>query len=367
MTLLGRYLSRVSLVLSLAVLLSPIPEARAYSEMIRLGYVQCKACHVNSLGAGLLSPYGKSVRTSLALYRRADENPSENWINANAFARYLWIRSDTRHDNFLMQLDASARAEKNGWSSLITLGMVPERVRNRANAPEGVLGRSFLLRQFYVERRLNDRIRILAGRDFFPRGINSDDHTGYLRSLSRQGVTDYPSQIRGEFTTDSHEIIVGAFGPSGEENAQAREWGGYARSEWKLFDLLSAGINSSYGKSKTMGRFSTDLFARGALNENWGILGAFQWTHRSVSTGSSFLQAVTYLEPFYQPIESLTIRYRYEAYHIGEPFKSDGERHGVGFQFKPISETSLIASMERTRSAHTWGETTYVVQVFAQL
>lgn len=362
----------------LGLLLSSAP-ARAYPEMIRLTYVQCQACHTSSNGSGLLNAYGKSVRASLAAFQRPEEQKLQEaapsaW-NANAFIRYLWIRSKSENESFLMQTDATGRYQKDQadgsyFAIQSTAGLVPERVRSAPNAPSGVLGKSFVLRQFYAEKSWQDRYRLVAGRDFLPRGLNVDDHTSFMRALNRQGVTDYPTQIRGELATEKNLLQVGAFGPSGEEDASGREWGGFARSEWTLAERASAGAQAIYGKSDAIGRLSLDAFARAALNEKLGILGDTQLVRRSLSNAPgdpSFNQWIGYLEPFYVPFEFLTLNYRYERFTVEDPFFSQGTRYSLTLDFKPISELSLIGSYERQKMGDRWGETLYLIQLYAEL
>ena len=143
---------------ALVVLSLFVNQAQAYPEMIRHKYTQCQACHTNSSGAGLLNLYGKSIRANLALFRRLNEQKnleeaSGQTLNANFYARYLWIESESYQTRFLMQSDASVRYQNELKPKLpavqATFGLVPTRIRKQGDAPDGVLGKSFILRQFY--------------------------------------------------------------------------------------------------------------------------------------------------------------------------------------------------------------------------
>src|SRR3954462_7192116 len=75
----------------------------AYPNMIRLGYVQCSACHVSPQGGGVLNLYGQGIDYAQTL--RADEPPGAE-RSADAKARFLYdVRAQLGIDR---QPDAAA-------------------------------------------------------------------------------------------------------------------------------------------------------------------------------------------------------------------------------------------------------------------
>lgn len=358
------------LLLSAAVSIGWISRAEAYPELIRLGYVQCQTCHTSSLGSGLLNAYGKSVRTSLSAFQRKDETVSESMLNANVFLRYLWIESERLKDHFLMQLDTAARADLTKDFGVETIvGLVPERVKTRPGAPRGVLGKSFVLRRLIVDHSLgNEETRLVFGRDFLPRGINHEDHTSFLRSFNRQGVTDYPTQLRLEFRKEKDLAHFGAYAPSGEEQSNAREWGLFSRYERTLAEKLAAGAQVIVGQTSEIRRTSGDLFARYAFSSSVGVLADLQWVERSLrNANQSFGQKVVFLEPFYVPFEWTVVRYRAEKLLRESPFQDNAFRHQLSLQVKLLSEVTVIGGAEKTRRNGNWGDALYTIQLFSQL
>ncbi len=352
-------------------------DSQAYPEIIRLKYSQCQACHTNSVGGGLLNPYGKSIRAGLPLFKRKDEqknleNGAELDLNANAFVRYLWIESKSYKKQFLMQADVSGRYQSQSRAELptfqATLGLVPTQVRSRVDAPKGVIGKSFLFRQFYLEKNFGENLKILVGRDFVPEGIKIEDHTAYMRTQNRRNVTDYVTQVRAEYATEKQISHLGFYGPSGEENQAAREWGGFVRTERSFLENLSLGVLGLYGSTDTISRSSGDLFAKYGFNSQTGVLGNFQYVRRHLSASNTdFNQYTGFLEPFYLPHESVILRYRWERFVLEAPFASRRERHSLSMDFKPVTEMTWIGTYRRETNMGRWAETQYLIQFYGQL
>ena len=369
---------KLSLLIALAVgtFTGFAPEARAYPELIRLGYVQCQACHTSSLGGGLLNAYGKSVRTSLSVYQRRAEMKSEEGtyqelVNANVFGRYLWIDSANYKDRFLMQLDAAARADfKNGFGVETIIGLQPDRVRSRPDAPSGLLGKSFIARRLLIDKKLGtDGPLLVVGRDFLPRSTNTDDHTTWLRSLDRQNYSDLATEVRLEFSGEKDQTHLGVYAPSFEENRNNREYGLFARYEHALTERWSLGAEGIGGQTDAIRRESGDLFSRYGYNEKLGAMLDLQWVQRQqrIPNGANFGQAVIFWEPFYAPTEWTLVRYRIEKLYREGPFNDTAFRHALTLNVKLVSEITLMGTVEKTYRAGQWSGALYSFQLFAQL
>src|SRR5438477_7466150 len=79
---------------TLLVLLAITVPANALPTMIRLGYVNCAACHVAPQGGGLLNGYGRGIDEAQSL-RGGEYSPSENSF-ANALSWGGRITQDLR-------------------------------------------------------------------------------------------------------------------------------------------------------------------------------------------------------------------------------------------------------------------------------
>lgn len=346
-------------------------EAQAQPELIRLGYVQCLACHTSAYGSNLLNSYGKSVRASLAAFQKEGDTAqlSQSWINANAFFRYLWIDSANYRDQFLMQSDVGARADfKTKIGTELMVGLVPERVSSRANAPDGILGKRFSMKRALVDYSISDRAKLVFGRDFFARSLNTSNHTSFLRSATRQGVTDTPTQLRFEGFDEKNIYQAALFGPSGEENRDAREYGLFYRFEREFFEQFAAGALVTYGETKVIRRLSPELFARYAPTSQWGVLSAYQHVQRRLkSSGESFGQNVLSFSPFYAPWEWALFSVEAEWLSREAPFQTHAYRRGVRLQTKLLNELTLLTRVDRERTQGRWGETVYSLQLISQL
>jgi hypothetical protein len=80
------------------------PSAFALPTMIRVGYVNCAACHVSPQGEGLLSAYGRGIDEAQTL-RAGEYQPT-----ANAIIRALsWGGRITEDIRFIGQEQVSTR------------------------------------------------------------------------------------------------------------------------------------------------------------------------------------------------------------------------------------------------------------------
>jgi hypothetical protein len=82
--------------------------AYAFPQNTRLGYANCRTCHVSPTGGGVLNPYGKSTASELSTWSTGIE-PQDTKFIAGGDARYLWYKVETNgyeaEDRFPMQAD----------------------------------------------------------------------------------------------------------------------------------------------------------------------------------------------------------------------------------------------------------------------
>src|SRR6185437_9908858 len=212
----------------------PGESAFAYPTYVRLGYVSCTACHYLATGGGLLTPYGRTVQASESLFSK-DLDLKDARFTQGVQARLIETNSNQQANPFLMQVDYLATA------------FVAKRVRvdgdfggamqrgphgTWVDAPGG--WDALLIRRFLVTGIVNDESQIQMGRDFYPMGLNIDDHTSFLKSRNKRNITDYPTQVRYIHQSETLQLMPYLYGPSYEESSDNQESGFGMRTEYAL-------------------------------------------------------------------------------------------------------------------------------------
>ncbi|MBL7716269.1 MAG: hypothetical protein JNL01_12460 [Bdellovibrionales bacterium] len=337
--------------------------AWAYPNSIRLGYIDCNSCHVSTLGGAQLTDYGKAFADANAFFSRAenededhlnDESPSSllSRLNASVFGRYLFLDQGGIRDSFLMQADGMLTAQVNPRAvASIAIGWVPEVVQNSPSAPSGILGKSFLLRKATFQYSFDDiqKTRVVMGREHLPMAIRMDDHTTFIRLYSRQGVTDYPTQVRYEKTASDRQWMVGGYLPSFEESLKNREAGLFARDEWRLSKMTSVVALGLFGKGVSPSgvhsvdqRLHADVGVRHAFTSQVGVLASIQGARRMIQ-GTQAQQGSFYSRAFYFPKDWVEIGYVGEKLAIGTPYFSQRLVHGPDLYFRVVKEMTFVA------------------------
>lgn len=95
------------ILLSAAFLLSPLLKSTGgfcFPENIRHGYGSCETCHVSPSGAGLLTPYGKSLASELqSTWGETQERLFPRWLNVGGDQRQIYLKSENIETYFHMQ------------------------------------------------------------------------------------------------------------------------------------------------------------------------------------------------------------------------------------------------------------------------
>lgn len=338
-------------------LLGCAANAHAYPNTIRYGYIDCHSCHVSTLGGAQLTDYGKAYADASSFFARMkeDEESEPSRFNPAVFARYIYMDVAGESDSFLMQADGMLTVDVNHRAQAsVAVGWVPEVVQSSPSPPSGILGKSFLLRKATFQYSFDDqhKSRVVIGRENLPMSIRMDDHTTYLRLYSRQGVTDYPTQVRYETTSSNRQFSVGAFLPSFEESLRNREIGAFVREEHRLSKntavvglvLYGKGNNPS-GPNAVDSRIHGDLGVRHAWDSKLGILASLQGARRVLS-GEPVIQSSLYARAFYFPAEWLEIGYVGEKLWVQKPFFAQRLTHGPDLYFRLVKELTIVAQMK---------------------
>lgn len=314
--------------------------ARALPTMIRLGYVNCVACHISPQGGSLLNAYGRGIDEAQSL-RAGEYAPSENRL-AKALSWGGRITQDVR---------VVAQETVSTSTGAPVIGAFRSRFMYRNNTE---LGKGFHLfavvagenvaaprpnlryapaatpTQVYVPTallsyRARKNLEISVGRDQLPTGLNLPDLGMYIKARDQYGFYDAPTQAKVFWWNNRFTVSPYIFGPSGQERAGYHEHGGGMLAE---MDVLGnhrtvLGINGLHGVSTNVDRTVIGPYARLGFGK-WGIFAEHDFTGRQLknAAGSAyFRQEASYGQIFYAVREWLVPSVGVERLVVHAPFK----------------------------------------------
>lgn len=339
----------------------------AYPSYVRLGYVSCAVCHVSSQGSGLLTEYGKGIAAGSAYFSRELKSGliAEN-VNLGLHARALYLRRSSTSEFFPMQFDGMASIGSPVLRGDLVIGVTPRRQKNAGRAGKGALGEDLVLRKALLGRKHSESMEWTLGRDFAPAGIATDDHVAFIRSLTRRGVTDYPTQARVDLSSESWLQSYALLAPSYEESTAAREYGAFARVEKILSESASAGGLALYGKSSSIERLALSAFTRWGITSTAALVSEIQLTSRWLSSGQQFDQWIVHARPSIAVLEWVELGLPIEVLSISKPFQDLALQTGPSANLRLVGEASLLVDGRWTiRGGRTQG--VFLAQVFVHL
>ena len=338
--------------------------AHAYPTFFAEGYRTCLSCHVSMQGSGLLTDYGKGIGASIALFPKdlalgEPVAPPAFSVNVGAQVRAMAVFSDPIAV-FPMQADALASLSLGGGQRVDgTLGYHSDRSRGTRPFKD-----YFVLRKAIYAYRYNKDREIAVGRDFLPSGLLLDDHTLWIRSRNRRGVTDFPTQVRWDVAGAKTDSSVFAYTPSFQEATNNRESGAGARVEHELSKKFTLGALAQEGVTSSLARTEVAAFSRSLIGDV-GLLAELDYTFRKERTGTrdSFSQIVSYVRPYFEPIEGVEAGIGLETLKVTNPYPETAFRGGPTLNLRFNQYFTLIADYKiEIRSGSTIS--TFSTQVF---
>lgn len=343
-----RWRGRAHLLLSGVLLLLATAHVQGTPRMISYGYPNCMSCHVSVQGRGLLNSYGRGIDlaqsyskkdlTALLFGRMGNRNDaSGNW--------------DGRFGNVLLDFYVTSRLNQRIDSdktdpTLLALYrqiiFVGQEDRLRLNTEVGfqdsglgdttlgpnltaIGGDTVFLKKLLVEWRIeNDEAtsgkELAFGRDYLPLGLQIDDYTTFILHLNRDGIYDFPLQLK-YFVWDEKSLASAfIYAPSFEEPSHRREYGGGFLYERYPANNLALGVQGLIGFRDESDRMRIGPYARWGISNKWTLLaqadyGGFWNGERSGRQGT---QITTYLQLFYHHYEwlvsSVTANYAFSDF-----------------------------------------------------
>lgn len=278
--------------------------AHAFPEMIRLGYVNCTACHVSPNGGGLMTDYGRSI-SSEALSTWAslkEEQPGHGyvpeppaWLKIGGDLRVIQTYVDnpqaTSTSAFPMQMDLELGLNFGKVWYVQGLGL--------QGGPNGASGRDeFVAHKYYAMYNPTEESYARAGKYLLPYGLNIPDHT----SLIKRNLSFDQGQ-------ESYNLDAGSIGEKWNYTGAIS----FGRKDNRNVDLESGmmfQLAYNHGDThKIMGSFAylkndsahTHRYLLGpqilwAFNAQWIFLGEYDYQEKTTDSATKTVQkgAVTY-------------------------------------------------------------------------
>lgn len=211
----------VSLIQAL-VLLFPSRGA-AYPWMIRSGYSECRACHIDPSGSGPLTEYGRYLGGEmLRTTSDGDEESSAGgflfgvikppeWLHLGGDFRAMLQRTKVKGAPLVartiwMQADLEAAITASGFVASGSLGYAPERALGAALTRSAE--QNLVSRQHWLGYRHDaSGVLVRLGRMNLPFGIRTVEHTLGVRQLTSTNIND--QQQYGAAFSLSNELLRG--------------------------------------------------------------------------------------------------------------------------------------------------------------
>jgi hypothetical protein len=339
----------------------------ALPTMIRLGYVNCAACHISPQGGGLLNAYGRSIDEAQSL-RGGEYQPTMNQI----IRALSWNGRITEDFRFAGQEQVSTSTNspmlglfrgrffyrnatelESGFRLSATIAGENESAARPALAYEpAVRPTQVYVTSAVISWRPRKNLEFAAGRDALPDGINLPDLSVYVRSRNRLGYYDAPTQVKMYWWGKRYHVNPYFFAPAGNEQAGFHEKGGGALAE---VDLLGhgrtvAGINGLHGSSRKLDRTLIGPYARIGFGK-WGIFAEHDITTRTLTQASpvSFRQDASYGQVFWAVKEWLVPALTAERLYVQRPFRESQVAAGAQISARLTPQFTLQLS---TRIQH---------------
>lgn len=243
-----------------------LPDAKAFPEMIRHGYVNCTVCHTSLVGGNLLTPYGRSLSKELlsqptllgrnlgdgteSLLHGFAEPPE--WLTAGGDLRLLQTMTESKQASkgrfMIMQVDLDFSAQVEPHTRLFaSLGRIEPRVEN-ATAKDYVTspryGFEYVFKEPPPDSEVDDhRIALRVGRLMPAYGILFAEHTFASRSYLDFGPGQERTAAELSWTYGMHSLIATAVLNQNVGNQNKKESGGILQASTALARTYKIGLN----------------------------------------------------------------------------------------------------------------------------
>ena len=361
------------------LLLLPTAPAHAYPWMIRHGYTNCSACHVDPSGWGLLTEYGRAQAQIVlpTLWGKKPEDveptpgivyglvPLPSWLNVGLSLRgsvlSVTTSTGTSWRDILMIADLRAGVSAGPFIASVSIGYVPTGATLAAITNQQ--HDNIVSREHWLGIRLDDnKLYFLGGRMNLPFGLRNVEHPFFVRSATRTDTDSY-QQYGGQVVWDAPNIRAAVMGIAGNfaiRDPQFREVGysGYVEGAFSnsftlglssLVTHADLGLNSIsnpfvfsdpfFGASDDW-RQAHGLFSRWRMDDRWVLLSEADLLIESASGVQRDWGGAGLVQADYEPIQGLHFIFSGEALHQRQ-VTSYGGWFSVDWFFFPGCEARL--------------------------
>jgi hypothetical protein len=274
----------------------------AFPEMIRMGYVNCTACHVSPTGGGLLTEYGRAATgevLSTWSYKNEElfghglvpEPPA--WLKVGGDFRSIQTYVDTPRSTstsfFPMQMDLEFGLTFGKFNYVQSAGVM--------GGPEGTPYKGdFISHRMYALFNWTDEIYTRAGKYFMPYGINLPDHTSFVRKNLgfNENQESYNLDI-GFLGEQWNAVLAVNFGRKDQVTADLDN-GASLQVAANIGDTHKVMGNFAYLKNTNVHRYLAGPSVLWGFSQKWVFLGEYDYQEKTTESATPVVQkgAVTY-------------------------------------------------------------------------
>lgn len=306
----------------------------AAPRLISDGTPTCVTCHVAPQGRGLLNGYGRGIDIGQSFSDRDFTGELLGNLNPK-YAEDGWkgnfghVLADFVVSGRINQEFDAGKADPN-FSALyrqIIFGGKEKRLRLNTElgfrdtglpstrlgaAVTTVGGERFFVKKLMLEWRMKGRgahsgHELAIGRDYLPIGLQIDDHTSYILHLNRNGIYDFPWQLKYFSWSEKSLFSAFVYTPSFQEAGNNREYGAGGLYEYYPSDRLVLGVQGVAGQGDDADRARLGGYVRWGLSRKWSLLAEFDYTHfwDAGEADEEGGQVTSFLQVFYKHAEWL--------------------------------------------------------------
>jgi len=307
----------------------------ATPRMISYGYPNCISCHESVQGRGLLNSYGRGIDIAQSFSQKDFTGTFLGSLIDPRYANGTW---DGRFGRVLADVLLAARINQRFdintsdptftalYRQVIFFGDGDSlRINTEIGFKDSGLsdtsvgthqrltgGDNIFLKKLTAEWRLEERVgvsgkELVFGRDYLPLGLQIDDYSTFILHLNRNGIYDYPLQLK-YFAWDERSLrSIFIYAPSFDERLHNHEYGAGFLYERYPTNHLALGIQGLAGFGEDSDRARVGLYARWGISTKCALLAQADytlfWSAKPGREQSS--QVTTYLQLFYHHTEWL--------------------------------------------------------------
>jgi hypothetical protein len=330
--------------------------------MIRLGYVDCAACHISPQGGGLLTLYGKGIDQAQSLRAgeyRPSERPSLRALNLRGRVTQDFrvvvreqaasIMSGSPFSQFtprLMYRNATEIGKGFRVAATVT-GETASTPRPSLRYDPPARASAIFVNTALLHYPSGHRFEIAAGRDHLPTGVNVSDRGAMFKARNRLGYYDAPTQVKAFVAGTRYHLTPFVYGAGGNDGAGESESGAGTLAEVDLFGRQKtvAGVTllrgvAANGTRRTIGAYARLGFGR------WGVLAEHDVTDRTrtLSATDSFRQRTTFAQVFWAAREWLVASAVGERLHVDLPFAERQAAASLELAARFLSQMTVVVS-----------------------